>query len=1115
MLKILYSNPRGIRSKLHSLQTIANVIKPGLIILVETHLVGKNTIKIEGYDRIITRNRKSKGGGLLIALKDTVDAKMVVLDVNENHEQMWIQLSGPDAKFNIGIAYGLHETRCTKQELENWHYELEEKYAQYNDNPTIIIGDMNAHVGNDEKGVKGNTDKINQNGEYIRNLIERRELTLANNLPTCNGTYTRVDPKGDPSIIDLILANTLMQAMIKHILIDENRIHTITRYERVNGKAIETPSDHNTILIDIDWKQSYRDPKTTVWNYNDQQAIKKFSHISENAVMKENWTVAGDADEKYSRWFNQLKSMMYSSFKRVTIKKKYKSSAIHRKVQQKHKLKKIQSKLNKKKLEKGTVHKAITGKINQLIDDIITEDQKQTAENLTKRMQQIVEGEADKEDIWTVRRRATKQSEAIMALKDEKENMLTNPEEIQERYINYYTDLLQPRTPDPEAKETLNQFNKCFSLFMQVKTHDEERINDPFTPKELDKVIKKLKKNKSPGDDGITNELVKAFGTSLKKSLLNMMNWMHLHEKIPGQLLKINIKSLYKGKGQTSDLKNHRGIFISSTVLKIYEGLYAERTSPMIENKGFTEAQAGGRKNRGIGDQIFILRSIMDYYKYINKPLILEFIDLVKAFDKMILKNVMIDLWNAGVRGRIWRNIYTLNKEALIKVKTPMGPTRESSIGETLKQGSVLASTLAALHTDGVNRMFKNSETGITYGNLKIQQLLFQDDILRIEDDHHKLNTSNVIYTWFGKINGMKYHEDKSMYLSTSYENHQVILAGHQLKKAEKYKYLADIITPTGGLGETIKQRKNQILGLTTELATIISLIDESGLHVMTAKKYYEAIIIPKLLTNAETWNNLTSTEIAELEGIQNRSLKRLLRLPQGTPSQGLLNEMGMWNIQTIIMSKKLMFLYKVLNYNDENITKQVLLNQVNQPGPTWISSLEESCKNINIKIEFQHLQNITKATWKKEVKQKLNEYQKAIFTNWQKTSKKCHHLEYSNSIQSYLVTLSKENAITILKERLKMTDVKINYKNKYDDTICRICQTVEETSQHLMECYYKDDPQKHAIAKNLNTTIANIRSTDKEQIIELAQIIKVVLLTFASTNDAVPTITGNGASDN
>ena len=287
------------------------------------------------------------------------------------------------------------------------------------------------------------------------------------------------------------------------------------------------------------------------------------------------------------------------------------------------------------------------------------------------------------------------------------ESMLTDPEEIQERYISYYTDLLQPRKPETDAKETISEYNKSFALFMQVKSYDEDEVNQPFSEKELNNVIKKLKKNKSPGDDGITNELIKAFGTNLKKSLLNMINWMHLYEKTPKQLLKINIKSLYKGKGQTSDLKNHRGIFISSTILKIYEGLIAERTSPVIERKGFTEAQAGGRRNRGIADQIFILRSIMDYYRYINKPLLLEFIDLVKAFDKMMLKNVMIDLWNAGVRGRIWRNIYTINKEAFIKVKTPMGPTRDAEIGETLKQGSVLASTLAALHTDGVNRLFK------------------------------------------------------------------------------------------------------------------------------------------------------------------------------------------------------------------------------------------------------------------------------------------------------------------------------------------------------------------------------------------------------------------------
>ena len=112
---------------MHSLQTTVNELGPDLIILVETHLVGKNTIKIEGYDNVITRNRPSKGGGLLIATKNTLDAKIVVLDVNQDHEQMWVQICGQKGKINICIAYGLHESRCSKNEIENWHYQLEEK----------------------------------------------------------------------------------------------------------------------------------------------------------------------------------------------------------------------------------------------------------------------------------------------------------------------------------------------------------------------------------------------------------------------------------------------------------------------------------------------------------------------------------------------------------------------------------------------------------------------------------------------------------------------------------------------------------------------------------------------------------------------------------------------------------------------------------------------------------------------------------------------------------------------------------------------------------------------------------------------------------------------------
>ena len=213
--------------------------------------------------------------------------------------------------------------------------------------------------------------------------------------------------------------------------------------------------------------------------------------------------------------------------KRVPIKHNAKNSTIHKKIQQKRRLKKIQSKLVAINQSNGIVSKCIKAEIDKLIQEILEEDQQATAENIKRRMQLIVDGTASREDIWTVRRKATKQVDALMALKDHEENIITDPIKIQERCIEYYTNLLQPRKAEKEAEETIDEYDKCFSLHMQVKAYDDEKINQPFTENELNKLMKKLKKNKSPGDDGVTNELIQAFGGNLKKSLLNMMNWMH------------------------------------------------------------------------------------------------------------------------------------------------------------------------------------------------------------------------------------------------------------------------------------------------------------------------------------------------------------------------------------------------------------------------------------------------------------------------------------------------------------------------------------------------------------------------------------------------------------
>ena len=231
--------------------------------------------------------------------------------------------------------------------------------------------------------------------------------------------------------------------------------------------------------------------------------------------------------------------------------------------------------------------------------------------------------------------------------------------------------------------------------------------------------------------------------------------------------------------------------------------------------------------------------------------------DLRKAFDKMVLKSVLNDLWKANIRGKIWRNIYQINKTARIKIKTDHGLTDEVQIGEILKQGSVLASTIAALHTDNVNGFFQHSGLGVKYGNTVIQNLLFQDDIARIETNSENLNKANIIHEVYQNVNRMDFHGGKTIYITNDKEDKVVVLNGKKLNREEHSKYLGDILSQNNSYDAMLEDRKNSVNGITAELRAIIGDAD-SHMEIKAAIQYTNGIIVPKLLNNAETWNNLT-----------------------------------------------------------------------------------------------------------------------------------------------------------------------------------------------------------------------------------------------------------------
>ena len=1025
-------------------------------------MVGKCTLSIKNYE-IVQRNRNSKGGGLVVAISQTSGIKYAVTRIDEEFEQLWIRCYNSEWAWRYGTVYGLLENQVDDETIERWFYNLETEIANCEDEPLIIVGDFNAHVGNDEEGIPGNHNKVNRNGKKLRELMERRNLVIINSTECCKGLWTRVE--GDKkSAIDFAICNESMMNRLHSMEIDEERAHVLTRIRSIKGKYIEVPSDHNVISLSIDnTKSKTNREKLVIFNVQNEADQKRFTKISDTVDMKEKWTYSGgNLNQKYKRWTNQVKSLMYQCFKRTTIKPGQRSTVVNSLTKEKNILKgELRAKQHEEKNKEEC--EVLRNKINLKIEEIVNENKRIKSENMKKRLEMLAsQGQDRRNDIWKIRKKATKTSDIKLAIKSSEGKLLTEKEEIHQRYNEYYKDLLQPRPTVPESIEYVSQVDSMFENCLTNHMYDDDDINIKFNIKELEKVLKELKPKKCPGPDEIPREVFIHAGRNLRESLLNMINTIFKVEEIPDPLKDIDVKTMYKGKGDTRELKNQRGIFLSNEILKIIEKLIYIRIRPRMENT-ISEWQAGGRPKRNITDQLFILRSLWNYYAYMNMEIILEFLDLVKAFDKMILRAVLIDLWMCNIKGKIWRIIYQINKESEISIKTPFGRTNKFNIGECLKQGSVLATALAALHTDTVSRLFINKGINTQYGNTEINNLLFQDDIMRLQLNTDGINKANVIYKIFQENNRMEYHKEKSVYMCNKKES-TVMLNNTKLQEVSNYKYLGDIFTNNNSYNQMIETRGATIRGTTAELSSIISEIPDY-LTIKSVLSYYQAIIIPRLLMNAETWANLTKTNLKDLEKIQNTALKRILRVPVTTPSAILRSEVGVRSIENQIIYKKLMYYKRLISLVD-NITTKILDEQSKLPGHTWLSETKQIMEILNIKENKQTIQSMSKHKWKKLVNNAIKAKQETELALIKLTAVKGRKLPLKEiKMKNYLEKLPTEAAITILKLRTGMLNVKANYKGQYSNLKCPKCNEHIDTDEHLLICKkYETQPLEKII---------------------------------------------------
>ena len=190
------------------------------------------------------------------------------------------------------------------------------------------------------------------------------------------------------------------------------------------------------------------------------------------------------------------------------------------------------------------------------------------------------------------------------------------------------------------------------------------QIDDgPITMDELDRVVRKLKRNKSPGPDDITTDWVKDLDAECRQLLLELLNEWWNNESMTEEMDQARVASLYK-KGDPKKQENYRPISLLNVFYKIIAAVIHKRLEAGLDER-IHDTQFGFRKSKATTQALFTARRIQEFAERAGLPGAMIFLDWEKEFDKLDHQKLLEVLWSYNIPEKLYnliKHIYTAPK---------------------------------------------------------------------------------------------------------------------------------------------------------------------------------------------------------------------------------------------------------------------------------------------------------------------------------------------------------------------------------------------------------------------------------------------------------------------
>ena len=405
--------------------------------------------------------------------------------------------------------------------------------------------------------------------------------------------------------------------------------------------------------------------------------------------------------------------------------------------------------------------------------------------------------------------------ENITAIKNKNGELETDIEKIKEVFTNFYTELFKPNKTEntQEEKQAEEIRNIMFEGISHLAKLEEEQ--EEIDIHEIKQNILRVKKKNTCDSQGWSNKILLNSGNDIQNSLQFILNEIDKSGGIPEEWKEVIIKSISKGKqGINTDVEKRRGLFITNVISKLYEKIKLERNNDKLD-KGISKYQCGGKKGRSTIDHIMTLNAVIEYNKTINSETYILFADAYKCFDKLNLKDCIIDLYKIiGAKEAI--RIYKLNEEGKAIISTPIGEVGPINADGVVRQGTILGTKLCCTNTDKVNQIGKKCITYIG-PNVKTETLIYVDDL--------KNASSNITQIENAADNLNRMEKQKGYLFNNQVEKTAILIINKkpkktydiklkvrlgEIKQTKEYKYLGEWYNEKGNHSTSLKKGKKR-----------------------------------------------------------------------------------------------------------------------------------------------------------------------------------------------------------------------------------------------------------------------------------------------------------------